>query len=392
MKASVLRKSGIAAASVVLLLGFRTPAASEAEIVDRDDFESGLGSWTLPASQSVKIVTEPGVANRVLELTPAGVFPLQGTRGLSYALLRQNGAAENLRMEGRFRFPTDGDGYLGFIYNYRTAGERSDFGVIYVKSNGSYVRVSPHYDGNPSWRLYEYLRVDLDGERRIRAGAWYPFRLDVRGRCAALFVGDFTAPAVSFDQFPYAGGALGLEARPGNGDRVWVDDITVSRLPGDGAVCPEPERRESRLYDWEALGPMDYRDTGTIELPDLEGEPWRGLSPDSRGAIVTGLLTQTASGNKDTAYVRARFEAGANPEHAWLAVSTANRLDVWLNGFYRGTVAADRFAWPLARRSTEAQSARLPLAPRSGTNEILIRVHGDRFAGGGFYADVVSPE
>ncbi len=366
--------------------------ASSADIVISDDFESGMGNWRPSESASAAVIEEPGESNHVLELTPSGIFPLQGKRGLSYVLLQQAESLENVRMEGRFYFPTDGDGYLGFIYNHRSSPGRSDFGSIYVKSNGSYVRVSPHYDGNPSWRLYEDLRVDLDGQRRIRPGTWYPFRLDVRRQCALLYIQDFVSPVVSFDQFPHGQGALGLEARPGNGDPVWVDDVRVSELAESGASCVELESEESRLYGWQTLGPMEFQNAATLEFPDLDDRQWSDLSPDSRGAIITALQTQTASGNKKSTYVRVRFDAAASPENSWLAISSVNRLDVWLNGFYRGTVAADRYAWKTNNKATETQSARLPIAPRPGTNEVLIRVHGDRFAAGGFYADIVSPE
>jgi hypothetical protein len=110
--------------------------------------------------------------------------------------------ASHVRMEGRFLFPTEGDGYLGFIYNHQKGSARADFGVIYVKSNGSYVRVSPHYDGNPSWRLYEEMKTPPEGDRKIQPYTWYDFRLDVHDHTATLFIGDMENPVVSFDRAP----------------------------------------------------------------------------------------------------------------------------------------------------------------------------------------------
>ena len=73
----------------------------------------------------------------------------------------------------------------------------------------------------------------------------------------------------------------------------------------------------------------------------------------------------------------------------WLAASSANRLDVWLNGFYRGSVAEERFIWSDFETSVENPGARLPLAPQVGENEIIIRVHGRRFAAGGMFLDLI---
>ena len=75
-----------------------------------------------------------------------------------------------------------------------------------------------------------------------------------------------------------------------------------------------------------------------------------------------------------------------------LALSAANRIDVWFNGYYRGTVAPERFIWSDYLSSAEHPGARIPLSPRVGENRIVLRVHGRNFAGGGFYADLVRPE
>ncbi|MEM7355503.1 MAG: hypothetical protein AAF657_32115, partial [Acidobacteriota bacterium] len=113
---------------------------------------------------------------------------------------------------------------------------------------------------------------------------------------------------------------------------------------------------------------------------------------DPRGAMITGLTTQY-SGEKTIAYLRARFEVAPEASDAptWLALSSANRIDVWLNGFYRGTVAPERFIWADFVTSGERPGARIPLAPSIGENEIILRVHGERFAGGGFYSRLLRP-
>lgn len=371
--------------SFALLLLLSVPGGS-AEIVFTDDFESGLGNWALLTPDSAVIRREPETSNRVLQLTPKkGAF--------SHAIIRnwqQNG---DFRMEGRFLFPTEGDGYLGVIYNYLETRERTDFGCLYVKSNGSYLRVSPHYDGNPSWRLYEDHRRDLTGNDRIRSGTWYTFRLDVRGRHAELTVGGGEDTTVTFSEAPTAFGTFGLEARPGFGEPVWIDDVVIRRLPeSEDVAAPDTDERLSPFGEWEFRGPVEPSGEATPEAPPTSSQPWKGIMPDARGALITGAVTQFRSGTRDVLYLRTRFDAGDAPQAAWLAISTANRLDVWLNGHFRGTVAPEEFIWSDHVDNPDHAGARVPIVPSAGMNEILIRVHGDRFAGGGFFIDLLQPD
>jgi hypothetical protein len=365
--------------SVVLLVGGN--ACAQLEFAD--DFESGLERWAALSVDHVEIVKEPDTGNHVLQLTPR-------TRDLSHALIKPETPQGHVRMEGRFLFPTEGDGYLGFIYNHQADEERTDSGVIYVKSNGSYVRISPHYDGNPSWRLYEELKVDLEGDRHISPYTWYDFRLDVHGRVAALYIGDLSSPVVVFNEAPTNSGTLGLEARPGRGEPVWVDDIRVSALPA--TANPETSLQpRSRLARWQYQAAIEDPLDAALEPPELADTGWRDLAPDSRGAIVTGLLTQSSSGERNVVYLRASFDETGEHETGWLAVSSANRIDVWMDGFFRGTVAPERFIWSDHVRAPNHNGARLPLLLKPGHHELLFRVYGDRFAGGGFFAGLVYP-
>jgi len=371
------------------------PAGVNDVLLLEEDFESGISRWSLDNADSITIVSEPDSdGNRVLLLTPE-----EDT--FTHAILEESSDWSDIRVEGRFLFPSEGDGYLGLIYNYQQMrGDdglaRMDFGCIYIKSNGSYVRVSPHYDGNPSWRLYEEYRFDLVGDRRIEVGRWYEFRLDVRGRAAELFIEDMSVPVVRFEQTPNASGAIGLEARPGGGEPVWVDDVRVSELSSGAGAVRSPATSQSagraRGARWEILGPFDSEESFDFETPELAAGDWQSIRPDPHGLFITGRTTQYRSGDHDVAYLRTRFgvsELQAAP--TWLAISSANRLDVWLNGYYRGTVAGESFIWSDYLTSKTHPGARIPLLPDIGENKILIRVHGRRFAGGGLYLDLLRP-
>jgi hypothetical protein len=121
-------------------------------------------------------------------------------------------------------------------------------------------------------------------------------------------------------------------------------------------------------------------------VPEFQNTEWYGISPDRRGAVITGKLTQFTTGNDYIVYLSAKFNADDSPAPGWLAFSSANQLDVWLNGTYRGSVAPDSYIWADHATSAIHAGARLPVEPIAGKNEVLIRVHGDKFAAGGFFA------
>ena len=349
-----------------------------------EDFQSGLGNWRAYSTDHARIVEEPGVANLVLELMP-------NDDDYSYVVLEREVPTGPVSMEGRFLFPVDGDGYLGFLYNYQQSAERIDFGCIYVKSNGNYVRISPHYDGNPSWRLYEEFKIPLDGAQSIETGRWYSFRLDVDGGRAALYINDMNQAIVTFDQAPTTSGRLGLEARPGFGEPVWVDDVQVTALkrplPGTSAAKPH-----NLLGDWQFQPAVSDPADSALEFPELPETAWRELETDARGAIITGLLTQYRSGENSVVYLRARFQAPEGNDAAWLALSTANRVDVWSGGRYRGTAAPEPYIWSDHLDNPVHFGTRLPLpVVNPGDQELVLRVYGRRFAGGGFFSDILFP-
>ena len=91
------------------------------EIIGEENFENGLARWSVESSEQVAVIQEPDSSNHVLLLTPL-------RRGFVHTVFEPSRAWGNSRVEGRFLFPVDGDGYLGFIYNLQQTKERLDFG------------------------------------------------------------------------------------------------------------------------------------------------------------------------------------------------------------------------------------------------------------------------
>ncbi len=124
-----------------LALALCSPAlADDPGLLFHDDFESGLGRWTISDPAAIGVI-DSGDPDRgmVLRLRPA--------HSRLHALIRGSEGWGPYRLEGRVLFPTDEHNYLGLIYNYREVDGRVDLGSIYIKGNGSYIRVIPAVTG-----------------------------------------------------------------------------------------------------------------------------------------------------------------------------------------------------------------------------------------------------
>lgn len=377
--------------SVILCVASCLIASQAVRAVEGDiheNFENGLSNWETKSQEHVEIVKEQGKDNRVLQLTPRNE---RGKR--TDTLYAPSHNWKNFSMTGRFLFPDEGDGYLGFIYHHREGEQRTDYGVLYVKSNGSYVRASPHYDGNPSWRLHEELRQDLTGQRKIQVGKWHQFKMQVVAGTASLFIDDMQRAVLDFDLFDNEFGAMGFEARPGRGEKVWVDDLHIQ--PVD-TVPPTIDLRsithDSNLI-WQVQGPFSESQNKGNRAPELKEQDWRRIEPDKRGLINTGRLTQSDSGKRNILYLRTQFQINdeSAPKPSWIAFSSANNLDVWFRGFYRGTVGSERFVWSDFLSNPIYPGARMSLIPAKGQNDIILKVYGNKFAAGGFFAALENP-
>jgi hypothetical protein len=208
--------------------------------------------------------------------------------------------------------------------------------------------VSPHHDGNPSWRLYEELKVELTGARRIEVGGWNQFRLDVVGHRAQLFLVDLETPILIFDWL-HDHGAFGFEARPGGGAPVWVDDLKVTQLDERGDPGPPTElagQPTELLTGWEIQGPLDEAEARPIEagITHLDEAGWRNKATDERGAVIAALDFDINSSPRSIVYLRTNVSS-PNMDSRQLALSTANRLQIWVNGEYLAEVEPTNYIW-----------------------------------------------
>lgn len=382
-------------AIIVSALSAAAPVAARQRPAElfRDDFESGLARWEVGDSLAIRTIESGDAAHgRVLLLSPA--------HARLAALIRGSESWPAYRIEGDVLFPTAEQNYLGLIYDYRDDGRRIDMGSLYIKGNGSYVRVNPRRDWNPARQLYDELRVTLRGADTIRIGEWRHFAAELEGGVCHFYVGDMTTPKVTFDFYEADSGKAGFKPRVVGGP-VWLDNVRVTaierlswmgpRRPAGIAYAPE-----TLVTDWEVLGPLSRA------LPRLEGDAapsgahfedagdrvgWKSFDTDPRGAVLTGRVTEFL-GDRTVAYFRTTIRV---PEggRARLEFSSIDDLAVWINDRFEGYGSRGDVAWhDFGRNPDHPATDRVDLV--AGANRVLIRVRGGQYATGGFFARVVT--
>jgi len=359
-----------------------------------EDFEGGVGAWRFPVTDGHELVDGGPDHGRALSL--------QTVSGIVVALIEGSERWVDVRIEGEVLFPTDEDNYLGFVYRYVEDEGRIDFGSLYIKGNGSYIRANPHRDLNVGRTLYEEFRTPLTGDAAIRTGAWQRFAVEVVGSEAHVYVGDVATPQVTFPYWRGETGAFGFKARNPGGP-VWIDDIRVRAIDGftyRGPPRPEPEIPEPPVrLSWNVLGPLTHFvpdvESGAFdpELRVVDGVRelrWLPYEPDARGAVVTGEVTHQRDARR-VAYFHASVDVPTDMT-VTLNLSTVDDMALWVNGRFEGFVARRGVAWWDAWRNEEHSSVRETLALHAGRNHLIVRVVGGTYASGGFFLRLVPAE
>jgi hypothetical protein len=347
-----------------------------------DDFEHGLKKWDLTGVEGAMIRDSGDPAHgHVLLLRPQGDV---------LALIHGSERWGPVRIEGDVLFPTDEQNYLGVVYNEHQTGNRRDFGLIYIKGNGSYLMVNPHRDFNVGRTLYEEFHVDIAGDDAIRVNQWTHFKMEVVGNACHFYVGDVTVPQLTFSFLELSDGAVGLQPRSVGGD-VWVDNVAVTSItkfayqgpPHPTGIQYDPE---AMLTTWRVLGPLPETHDDVARDPRSVEDQWKPFETDPRGAVITGRVVDY-HGPNTVAYFRAevtRDEAGP----AVLRLSTVDDLALWVNGHFECFLPRQERAWYDFWRNDQHEGERVLMDLVDGRNDIVIRVRGGVYATGGFFARV----
>jgi len=377
--------------SILLVVLLAPGLARGGDVLFSDDFEGDLGGWEVTDKAAIRSIDSGDPAHgRVLEMAPR--------HAQQKALVRGSENWGRYRLEGEVLFPDDQHNYLGIIYNYRESDGRADFGSLYIKGNGSYIRANPRRDWNPARMLYEELRVPLTGESRIETGRWQRFAFEVSGRTCHFYVGDMDTPQLTFDLFEGDSGAAGVKPRVVGGatwlDNVRVTSIDVLRYPGPPRPAVDYDL-SGVVTDWRVLGPLTraHPDLERSEDPGAEGVneggrrfEWRPGPVDARGAVVTGQVVDFL-GPRTVAYLVASLNV---PEGARrrIVFSSIDDLALWHDGVFLGYTGRDALAWhDVGRNPEHPPTDWIDLDP--GVHRVLVRIRGGAYASGGFFARLI---
>jgi hypothetical protein len=384
----------------ILLVG-TFPGRLTAQLRFTEDFEDDLSRWKLIGDQAIAIrESDDPDHGHVLVLRPDG---------LVHALVKDSDRWGALRVEGEILFPRDEHNYFGLMYNYAETRSRTDFGSIYIKGNGSYLRVNPHRDGNVSRLMYEEYRTRLTGDQAIQINRWHTFKAEIMGSVCHFYVGDMSAPKLTFSMYERSSGLVGFKPRVAGGD-VWLDNVRITSIeklsysgPDKPAIGYEPD---SLITDWEVIGPL------AEPVPEIEraGDPfseirigrerygWMPFQVDPRGAVITGKVTQYM-GERTVAYFRTILQANVD-QVVTLHVTTLDELALWINGSFFGYIYRDGYvsgdqndwnAWYDFWKNPAHAGRRVPVELKAGQNQILIRSRNGQYASGGFFARIETP-
>jgi len=372
-----------------------TPIICFGQTLFEDSFEGDLSGWEINNAGSVEIIDsqDPNKGN-VLVLRPNGNVK---------ALINNSDQWGPLRIEGIMLFPENDHNYLGFIYNYNKRINREDFGLLYVKGNGSYIRANPWRDGNVSRLLYEEYKINLVEDQAVKIGIWHKFKMEVVNEICHLYINDMETPKVIFGLFEFKSGKIGFQPRVVGGG-VWIDDIKVTSIKGfnyKGENIPNIEYEPDFLITrWEVFGPLKKPNTKierSIDLNDsvidIDGQSytWETFKTDSRGALITGRITEY-EGENTLAYFRTFLDA-EHDKTVTLHFTTTDELALYLNGKDYGRVYRDGYvskdndwnAWYDFWKNPKHAGRQVELLLKKGKNQLIIRVRNGQFASGGFF-------
>lgn len=371
------------------------PIVCSAQMLFEENFEGDLLGWEINNETAVEIFnSKDSNHGNVLILTPNGNVS---------ALIKDSEQWNAINMEGEMFFPANENNYLGFIYNYNIRQNREDFGLLYVKGNGSYIRVNPWRDGNVSRLLYEEYKTKLTGSQKVEIGTWYNFKMEVINEVCHLYINDMQTPKVTFNHFEHKSGKIGFQPRVVGGE-VWIDNIVVTSIKefaykGDNIpdIKYEPD---SLITSWDVLGPLNKpyssverssnTDTCSIKL-NKKTYTWESFETDARGCVVTGRITEY-EGENAVAYFRSFLEAKQD-ETIRLHFTTTDELTLYLNGKNYGKIYRDGYvsgendwnAWYDFWKNTNHKGRFIELPLKKGKNELIIKVRNGQFASGGFF-------
>jgi hypothetical protein len=402
-----MKKRLLMTVSVLLICPFLSLSAkSNAKTISfSDDFEKGAGQWEFfekvtmtPLPAEGRIVDSGDKEHgKVLSLPPGELI----------ALVKNSDGWTGYSVEGDVYFPATAASLMGLVYNLNlvprsnwkgdTHKTRTEFGSMYIKCGGGYIRVNPHYDGTAGRALHDDYKTPLYGKAAVALKKWTHFKFEVAGGACHLYVEDMKKPQVTFNHYHNTSGRVGLRPRSA-GSQCWVDNIkikSIAALSFKGHILPEgvTHDKEKLITNWYAAGPLYDR------LKEIETAPfnaaktinvngrayrWRKFETDHRGCVISGKINDFIPHGRKLAYFHTTVSSKEKRETA-LRFSSRSFLTVFVNGKEAGKIKPVIHIWPDFWNGRRHVPTGLNITLKKGVNHILVLVDGGKYPGDGFY-------
>jgi hypothetical protein len=289
-----------------------------------------------------------------------------------------------------------------FVYVYFRVegdGEREE---VYLRPHKSSLpdslQYAPVFQGHSAWQLYH--GPGKTGAVAFEPGAWTHLRLAVKGRRAALFLGDAAQPVLVVDRLAREPrpGSIGVGAflpagTPGSGPIARFANVTVT--PGEPAVelpppAPEPRPDGGVVPAWAvsaAFLPHEGR-----ALPDLPSAgALRRVEAGPDGLLELHRHVKMPPGSRDAEAVAGLGIRAASEGLRAFDLGFSDKATVFLNGkpLWSGDATYSHDA-PRRDGLIGFDQARLYLPLRKGDNELRVLV-SDSFGGWGLMGRFPDP-
>ena len=388
---------------ILYTMFFLNSVYSQNNIYFSDDFEYGLDHWEFYAKKTMEpISNEEFLVNSgdkehgmVLSLIP----------GQLIGLIKGSEEWSNYKIEGDVYFPKTPASLMGLVYNFNVIPRpnlngnsmRVEFGSVYIKCGGSYIRVNPHYDGTAGRALYDEYKTPLTGEAAVKVGEWKHFKYEVVGGACHLYVEDMEKPKVTFHGYHFTSGRVGFRPRSA-GSECWIDNVQISSIndlsfKGQVNSKNNTEMKSKLITDWKVIGPFKNRvpnieETSAFQNRDYTVDgydyTWNLFPTDNRGCVISGKISDFNPPDRKLAYFSTHINSDIN-KMATFRFSSRSDLMIFVNGKLVGNIEKVDQIWPDFWCEDRHKPTNIEVQLEARVNFITILVNGGQYPGSGFY-------
>jgi hypothetical protein len=293
-----------------------------------------------------------------------------------------------------------------FVYVYFRVGDDGDREEFYLRPHKSSlpdaVQYAPVWQGRSAWQLYH--GPGATAAVPFSPGQWTPVRVVVKGRQAAIFIGDLTTPALVVPRLARAprAGHIGLAGfvpagTPGTAPAARFANVRVSPavafdLDAATRAAQAPATVDGQVIRVWSVSPAfvpEAEPAAVPTLPTVATDGLRRLDTEADGLLPLHRHVPVAANSPTTAAVARTTVRAARAGVYALDLGFSDIATVFLNGtpVFTGdaSYSVDR---PRREGLIGFDQARLHLALKEGENELAIVV-SDSFGGWGLMARFV---